>query len=233
LVRITGTSDGGALSCEVAIYVTEPVLSAGDARKYFLVGSAPAPRGFASHSYLLFGEHLDPVAEPDRRAVVGAFLLRIEELSTRDGLGAPGTKNLLMIPVEQEPPPLVYDDPYSDRAIDWLLQNFNYERAQAILGAELASYGKGPYIVSYRDTPDGRQSLVQDMTNAHASAAEFWVDLHIVRSTQEDDWSDTSFELYGTRIVNALSVFAEALPVAIESVGNAASWLVRIVEISR
>jgi hypothetical protein len=71
------------------------------------------------------------------------------------------------------------------------------------------------------------------MTNAHASAAEFWVDLHIVRSTQEDDWSDTSFELYGTRIVNALSVFAEALPVAIESVGNAASWLVRIVEISR
>lgn len=238
-VRIRGSlpsGAGGPIECTVRVYVAEATLSLDETRKYFLVPGEDAPAGFASLSYLLLGGHFDTAAEPDRRAVVRAFLGRIEELSVVDDVGSPGTKNLLMIPVLRAPPPVVSEDPHGDTAVDWVLRNFDYPRAQTILARAVEDYGTGPYIVSTRVVEtDGEavtESLVQDMTGAHRDVAALWVDLHVTRSTEEEDWSSASFSVYATHVLNALSVFSEAVPAAVQSVGNAAGWVVQIAKLN-
>jgi hypothetical protein len=221
----------------VRIFVADATLSLDETRKYFLVTGEPPPEGFASLSYLLLGERLNPTAEPDRRAVVRAFLRRIEELSIVDDVGARRRKNLLMIPVAQAPPPVVHEDPYGDTAVDWVLRNFDYRRAATILETSVQGYGTGPYIVTTRVVQkDGKpvtESLLQDMTGAHGDVAALWVDLHVTRSTEEEDWGSRSFAAYATNVLNALSVFSEAVPAAVQSVGTAAGWIVQIAKLSQ
>jgi len=238
-VRISGSLPSDAnehLSCTVRVYLADATLSLEKTRKYFLLPGEDAPEGFASLSYLLLGGHFDTAREPDRRAVVRAFLGRIEELSVVDDAGSRRTKNLLMIPVEQAPPPVVSEDPQGDTAVDWLLSNFDYGRSQTILARAVGDYGTGPYIVSTRivekDGEPVTESLVQDMTGAHRDVAALWVDLHVTRSTEEEDWSSASFSVYAAHVLNALSVFSEAVPAAVQSVGNAAGWVVQIAKLN-
>lgn len=232
LATATLTHGTETVACTIRLQVVQPTLSTARIRKYFLVGDEAAPPGFGTYSYLLLGERIDPAQHENRKIVVAAFLRMLEELSQSDSRSRDRLVNLTMIPVTSAPPPVVLESPGRDEAWEWLIANFNYRRAQEILDAAAREHGTGPFIVSSRQSPNGEETFVQDLTAAHGAAAERWVRLHVFLTTQERDWNRTEFRSYAVKTINALSVFAEAVPEAIQGVSTAVTWIVQLKALS-
>jgi len=230
IATATLTSETERATCTIRLDVVQPTLSSAQIRKYFLVGDEPVPVGFSTYSYLLLGEKIDPDAHENRKLVIAAFLRMIEELAQSDSRSRDGIRNLTMVPVLSAPPQIVLDDPSNEDAWEWIVANFHYKRAQDLL-KPFGEHGVGPFIVSSRQEPPG--VLLQDLTAAHAGVAEQWVRLHVFLTTQERDWRGTEFREYAVTTANALSVFAEAVPEAIQGVSSAVTWVVQLRALSQ
>jgi hypothetical protein len=143
----------------------------------FLVGNEAEESGFGLYSYLLFSSR--PVSDTEKQrdlAVVRAFVDGMQDVGDLEASGvAKGDLNVTYLLVVGHPPENVPSP-------EWVLSNYNFARAQALLlllGRGGHDVLRGPYVVSGLTplshlTQVPEPHLWQDMSSVSATVAASW-----------------------------------------------------------
>jgi hypothetical protein len=105
---------------------------------------------------------------------------------------------------------------YSDAAVAWLLDHYDYARARQILLRFQGNYRSGPYIVSSLKPLSGELSgdrfLWQDMSHADPSLSHLWMRHFLTQSAKSRFWEPDALRRWGLEFRNAVALAAEELP---------------------
>ena len=223
----TAEIGGGSQSCTLSFVIPQVVLGLADIRSYFLQPKENEPEGFASYSYILLGSHVTKAREPAARETIRAFLTLLNSIGDLKAVTSKHAFNLTMLPVKEAPPEVVFEQPSSDAAVDWVFQKYDYARAQSILKKYSATVKAqtrrdiwtGPYIVSHRNN----DVVVQDLSNVRPNLADRWVELHVTQVTQQGDWKAQNSGSFALRLMTVMNTWAEGVAKTKQVVSG---WLV-------
>ena len=173
----------------------------------FLLAGKPEDGGYGLYSYVLFGEPLNPGNRPLYRAVLEAFL-HIPEVRQFEAENQPRTNlNITYLPLG--------DRPATDATIDWLLDHYDFARAQIIL-AKLIDHPVGPYIVSYKTTlsaassVENDQLLVEDLSRISPDLAFLWVNEFTAQAGRAQYWDKPALRTLLLNLRTQIAVDAQA-----------------------
>ena len=152
-----------------------------------LVGNEPEGQGYGLYSYLLL--EAPPTQKNIRlfQSVLAACLREIPNVERLEKLGSPReTLNVTYIPITEEIPQAPSKRTTKENLrwwSQWVLDHYNYNRAQAILAKIKKNPRRGPYIIStlspvFSTRTDTSPILVQDLSdlpNENTQIAYEWV----------------------------------------------------------
>jgi hypothetical protein len=174
----------------------------------FLKTGEPEGRGYGLYSYVLFGQ---PVSAGNRdlyEAVLSAYLA-IQEIRRLEGAGAERKDlNITYLPVRETPP--------ENPSVGWLLDHYDYARAQIILNVAGDLDSARPYIVSYATplsvgtTVDNKRLLLQDLSGVPADLAFLWVKEFIAQARNPRYWDARAIQQLMLSLRKNIAVFARA-----------------------
>jgi hypothetical protein len=151
----------------------------------FLRAGKPENSGYGLYSYVLFGEPPNAGNRDLYRAILSAFL-SMQEVHRYEEENQPRSSlNVTYLPLQDLPP--------ADAAVDWLLDRYDYARAQIIL-SRLMNRIAGPYIISYSaplsaaSSVDGGRLLVEDLSGVPPDLAFLWMNEFTAQAGRPQYW---------------------------------------------
>jgi hypothetical protein len=200
------------------------------AGRAFLVGAEPEERGYGLYSYVLFG---GPPTTATREAYQQAVASYLEYLPPVESLEANVNRdhlNVTYMPVTVPPPANVADfrpklDDAGERAAAsaWVLEHYDYARAQLLLAAVGRGHGDGPYLVSSlrplsNTEPPPGGVLRQDLSGTPPEFMRSWLHEFLAQAASPADWNATSLSQFVLRLRTAAVSIASAWPDVRDSV---------------
>jgi hypothetical protein len=173
----------------------------------FLLAGKPEDAGYGLYSYVLFGEPVNAANGPLYRAVLDAFL-HIPEVRRFEAEKEPRTNlNITYL--------LLSDRPSTGATVDWLLDHYDFARAQIIL-AKLMDHPLGPYIVSYKSplssasSFENGQLLVEDLSRIPHDLAFLWVNEFTAQAGRAQYWDKPALRTLMLNLRTQVAIDAEA-----------------------
>ncbi len=177
-------------------------------------------KGYGLYSYLLVAV---PPVGPDKERVqkfIQTYLDQILAVKALESYFKSSQLNLTYLPVDSEPPDKV--------TVDWVLDHYDYARAQFLLASFPEKHGSGPFIVSALHPLAGQGTVMghyvfEDLSSVPPSAIQFWIQQFMSQTAQERFWQPNTLDTVALRLRTAISIAAAGLPDARNAV---ASWIV-------
>ncbi len=177
-------------------------------------------KGYGLYSYLLIAA---PPVGPDKDRVqkfIQTYLDQILAVKALESYFKSSQLNLTYLPVDSEPPDKV--------TVDWVLDHYDYARAQFLLASFPEKHGSGPFIVSALHPVGGPGTVTghyvfEDLSSVPPSAIQFWIQQFMSQTAQERFWQPNTLDAVALRLRTAISIAAAGLPDARNAV---ASWIV-------
>jgi Carboxypeptidase regulatory-like domain len=192
----------------------------GETGRDLLVKGKNEVSGYGLYSYVLFAGHPTGESKPRYLAVLKACLDEIASIGGLESSGIPKNKlNVAYIPISNEPPKTVDEN--------WVLDNYDYDRATALLAYLPEKYKRhqGPYLVSHT-TPLAAEStgefLYQDLSVVNERLATAWIKHFLDRASQERFWETNKAEDFALDLRNFV---ADTAPNIENIKAAAASWI--------
>jgi Carboxypeptidase regulatory-like domain len=187
----------------------------------FLVKGSSEVAGYGLYSYILFADPPTDESRPRYLAVIRACRHEMPKIAGLESAGTPKNKlNVAYIPISSKPANADADE-------NWVLDNYDYERAVVLLAYLPKKYQKhqGPYLVSHA-TPLAADSagdfLYQDLSIVNEKLATAWIQHFLDRASQEQFWETNKVDDYALALRNFV---ADTAP-EIENIKSAAaSWI--------
>jgi hypothetical protein len=202
----------------------------------FLIGARAELPDYGLYSYLLFSK--PPTTESRGRyvAALKAFLAHPPAPSWEELLPH-GNLNIFYLLLEDTPPEEIARclrhtcDPVENAIIEWILNHYNYARAQIILRRIGRANRPGPCIATMTAplslpmdvslarpsaAPSGGEAaplvLIQDMSKTQAHLVSDWINLFIAKATGEGSARHQNLQALLLHLRTALDGYAKGLP---------------------
>ena len=186
-------------------------------RDYLRTGK-PEDSGYGLYSYILFGETMNSGNHDLYRAVLDAFM-SIQEVRRyeEDERISRTNLNVTYLPLNDLPP--------SGATVDWLLDHYDYARAQIIL-SKLMDRFTGPYIVSYSAPLSSAASveagriLVEDLSRITPDLAFLWFNEFTTQAGRPQYWDKPALRNLMVNLRTQVAVAAQAFDEVRTANGN-------------
>jgi len=207
-----------------------PVVS----ERAFLVGHEPEAQGYGAYSYLLLASPPTSASRDRYLAVITAYLDFIPRRAEDADYIPESQLNLTYALLTESAPPAVLDmraggqSEGDQQAAQWVLDHYNYARAQAILHILPGAHADGPYIVTALLPLTDRAALSgafmeQDLTHIPPEFAVTWVKIFIGRAAQAG-WPADRLQTATVNLRQALAVAADEWPAVQKSLPKWVKW---------
>ena len=191
----------------------------------WLIGNLPEPAGYGLYSYLLFGSLPSDATRPLDVAVIKASLSKVEPIESELQTFPSAQLNFYLIPILGEPP----SDAQSDNLANWIIDNYNYPRAEKIL-ATLPDRRTGVYILSVLSKPvDPAHALQppylwQDLSNVEPRIAVAWIQYFLDQAAKDKPWEESMGDKLALDLRNNIEQVAVQMQTAIPAMITAIIW---------
>jgi Carboxypeptidase regulatory-like domain len=155
--------------------------------RYFMVGWTNEQAGYGLYSYLLLaGKPVSDDARKLDRAVIGAYLQALPDISAFEGHFPKAQLNITYMLVSRRPPA-------HGPNTDWVLDHYEFPRARVLLNMVPGATQNGPYIIS-SSTPLSHSPalpehyLFQDMSDVPPALAGMWEERFEAQASKPDFW---------------------------------------------
>ena len=214
---------GGSGTCSVEVTVIQARRGPRGKARSFLLKGEPEAQGYGLYSYLLFGSRPTDSSRERYLLVIRALLAGMEDLTNQTYIVPKSRLNLTYFPIETSPPP--------NATPEWLLEHYDYARAQALLRVLPGDLTDGPYIVStlkplsFDSAPP--HYLFQNLTNVPTKPGDligWWVREFLHQAAQEHFWEPRTAQLLALKLRTTVAVLAIALPEVQNAIAGWVSW---------
>jgi len=189
----------------------------------FLLSGASEDAGYGLYSYLLFAQRPNAATLSLYGAVLDAYA-NVSDVSRFEEAGVDREElNVFYLPVRESAP----DKP----DVEWLLEHYDFVRAQIVLRVIEGGDRGGPYIVSYAQpltstTEINRERLlVQDLSGVPADLAFLWVKEFISQARQPQYWNNRALQRFMLSLRKGIAVAATAFVEVRSAHGDVSSFL--------
>lgn len=187
----------------------------------FLLKGQPEKPGYGLYSYILFGARPGPATRERYLRMLAAYV-DIPEVSRLETERAACELNVTYLPLRGE-------SPSPAPSAEWLLENYDYDRARLLLGALKGSHRGGPYIVStYKPLGGVRelsgQFLYQDLSSTPPDIVVLWVKEFLTQVEQERFWEERTVMQCILTLRQSIAAAATGFPQVKESVDSLIAW---------
>jgi hypothetical protein len=221
-IRVRGTADP-ANECSLEVFVlkkgSEDSTLRGEAAWGFLPARVMEVRGYGLYSYLLLGSPPSTGAAREQYlAVIDAYLTTIPHIVPLEVYLKRKQLNIAYLPVRVVPPVREKISPV------WVLERYDYDRAQRVLGVIGGDRREGPYIVSSLQPLPSQAPLsgvgFYDLTGLRPHLAALYVKEFLRQSAQERLWEPRTAQRVGRQLRLTIPVLGDEESAALEGVNR-------------
>lgn len=214
-------------SCNVEVRVVRELTDTVDTRggsretaRAMLTSDQTEPAGYGLYSYVLLGGAPEDAQKDRYKKVLEGVLKMMPALNEIQKYLAPAQLNATFVPVKKAP------DANMDAA--WLLDNYDYARARALLLKAPVSGKTGIYIVSssvpLAATAGNAKFLVQDLSEVPPNLISTWIDVFLNQAAQERYWEASTGANFVLKLRLSLAVISIGTPQVQEALTKWISW---------
>jgi len=218
--------DRAGASAECTVQVTTAAGSRGDREtaRTLLARGKQEESGFGLYSYLLMGSPPDDSNRDRYLSVIKEYLRLSPALADLRKLLDLKQLNANYLPTMTLPGEGVRLTP------EWLLTNYDYARARAILKTVAGSHFRGPYILSTLKPADPRAATAgpmffQDLSSVPLDLVTPWYEVFLNQAAQERFWEAKTGEQFALKMRTIIGVLARGLPDVKSSMASWIQWL--------
>jgi len=197
----------------------------------FLVAGEPEVTGYGLYSYILLSAPLNSGNRDRYEAVISAYL-SMEKVRRLEEAGAKQkTLNITYLPLRDAPP--------ENPSVIWLLEHYNFARAQVILKTIESVDGDGPYIISYDAQLSGipivnsEKLLIQDLSAVPADLVFLWVKEFISQAKKPRYWEARSIHRFMLSLRSNIAVAANAFTAVRSAHADVTSFMESKIKINK
>lgn len=224
---------GGVTDCSIRIVVVArpPPERGRETGRAFLLSRKVEDAGYGLYSYLLLGSR-PTTASRERYLKAIEEYLRFPDIARLVENLPRRTLNTTYLPLQTDLGPEIKqqlaDEHYTEVA-EWVLKQYDYERARVLLQALPGDLRDGPYIVSFLKPPrwDGsppsRPYLYQDQSSVPPHLVSLWAKEFLNQAAQENFSQERTAVQLALKLRTAVGILALALP---DPPKNLAHWIV-------
>lgn len=156
--------------------------------------------------------------------MLSAFLRKVSTAASVEAYLERKYLNVTYIPVKNNPPRTLHRMGLLLQ-VEWILQNYNYDRARVLLAIFTQETSGGPYIYSrqnpvyLRDLQD-THTILQDMAQAPASLCGLWLDKFIKQAAREEFWQEDRLFAFTVSLRTAVANLGSG----VETVSQSMDW---------
>jgi hypothetical protein len=212
--------------CSIRVVVVDKAQrgSGRETGRTFLLKGTSEQSGYGLYSYLLFGLTPDASSRGRYLEAINTYLTIINSLDELTDYVPTSKLNVTYLPIKVAPPP--------SPTATWILDNYDFARARAILDKLPGDYHAGLFLVSgLRPLTDAQTTsdhyLFQDLTTVPSNPPEliaWWVREFLNQAAQERFWNPRNAELLELRLRTTISVMAAGLPEVQKQLSNWIKW---------
>jgi hypothetical protein len=200
-----------------------PDLSARETGFDWLTRGSDELPGFSLYSYFLLGSRPTPSTRPRYLMAIAAFLQRVPTVGTLIEAGfEPEGLNVTYIPV-LEPPPAGFDE-------QWVLDNYDFERARFLLASFAGRHHRGPYIFSVESPLDGPGSpagrhLKQDLSSCSTRLLDAWITVYLDQASRRDFDRPDRMQSFRVGVRDGIARAAEHVQGVTVAIADLTAWI--------
>lgn len=214
---------GGFADCSIRVIVkaqSPPVRGSRETGRAFLSSDQVETSGYGLYSYLLLGSR--PTAATRERYLKSIEeYLKFPDMTRLETFDLPRrTLNITYLPIRMFPDQAVLkrlgDEQYGEVA-EWILKQYDYERARVLLKDLAGAHREGPYIVSVLKPPTWNSSLsrpylFQDQSAVPPHLISAWTKEFLNQAAQEQFWQERTTVQLALKLRTTLGIIATGLP---------------------
>ena len=228
---------GGAVgdcSIRVAVQSQSQLATRGNREtgRTFLLPNEVETNGYGLYSYLLFGAR--PTASSRERYLKAIEeYLKFPDIARLETFNASRRMlNITYLPILAFPGQQILerlgDEQYGEVA-EWLLKQYDYERARVVLRGISGSPRDGPYIVSFLkpptwNGPPSRPYLYQDQSLVPPRLISLWVREFLNQAAQEQFWQERTAAQLALKLRTSVGILATGLPEVPKALNDWITW---------
>jgi hypothetical protein len=234
-VSVSGAK-GVVADCAVRVAVQarpkERLRGTRETGRSFLIPKQGEEKGYGLYSYLLLGSR-PTTASRERYLKTIEEYLRFPDITRFEAFNAPRrTLNITYLPLVTFPGQAILDrlaDEQYREAAEWMLKQYDYERARLLLRGLPGSPREGPYIVSFLKPPDWREPpsrpyLYQDQSSMPPHLASLWMKEFLNQAAQEQFWQERTAAQLALKLRTSLRILATGLPEVRKALDEWIAW---------
>lgn len=180
--------------------------------------------GYGLYSYLLFGS-LPTEANSERyKKAIEAYLWTIPHIIDLESYDIPRNElNITYLPVKETPPE-------QGMSTEWVLTNYDYARARALLRLLPGDHRDGPYIISLMKPLSGVSELTgeylyQDLSHVEPHIVSLWAKDFFNQAAQERFWEERTGKRLALKLRTTVAILAKGLTKVRVAVDNWIAWM--------
>jgi hypothetical protein len=180
--------------------------------------------GYGLYSYLLLGSAPNDSNRERYRRTIAAFLRFIPDIKDLESTQIPlRSLNVAYIPLAEDSSPVALeileakgDSPRIGELADWVLINYDYARARALLNAVPGGpHSSGPYFISTikplsEVSSISEHYLYQNLSSVPPGIIDAWVREFINQASQERFWESRNVAQFALKLRQAIAEFTQA-----------------------
>lgn len=237
--KVSVKQASGAADCSIRIIVVavptgQPLRGDRETGRSFLLPNAAEENGYGLYSYLLLGSR-PTAASRERYLKAIEEYLRFPDITRLENFKPPRrTLNITYLPLQafpsREMEKRMADEHYGEVA-EWVLKQYDFERARVLLKGLPGDLREGPYIVSFlkppkwNGSPQSRPYLYQDQSAVPPHLVSLWAKEFLNQAAQEQFWQDRTAIQLVLKLRTAIGIMAAALPDPKKSLVNWIAWV--------
>ena len=174
--------------------------------------------GYGLYSYLLFGTRPTAGTRDRYLAILRAYLNMMDSVSELEKEFRGSDINITYL--------LVTEQASNDKNdAEWLLNHYDFPRAERLLGVFGESHALGPYLVSTTQSLSqfAEQKkmpvlyLFQNLSTVEPSVAVLWIEEFKKQAAQKEFWNEKTRDMAAIRLRSAIAIGASAIDVTRKS----------------
>jgi hypothetical protein len=184
-------------------------------RRQFLAPTQQEQAGLHLYSYLLLGS--PPSDDVTRQRYLVALRAYLSVSPLPEGIVSDADLNVTFLPVKERP------RTKAETSAEWLLEQYDWERARFFLRRLPGDRLGGPYIFSSRQPLSQvgvlqRDYLDQDLSIVPPELVNAWVREFMLQSAQEQFWNERTGPMLALKVRTIIGVLAAGLPRANQAI---------------
>lgn len=233
-VRVSdGASRIGDCSLRVIVQSQSQLPTRGrETWRSFLVSGEPETKGYGLYSYLLFGSR-PTAASRERYLKAIEEYLKFPDLTRLQTSNLPyRTLNIIYLPIKVRPEPPILDqlaDARYSEVAEWMLKQYDYERARVLLKDLSGTHREGPYFISVLTPPSGNTLsppyLRQDQSSVPPHLVSLWADEFLNQAAQEQFWQERTAAQLVLKLRTSIGILAIGLPEVRKALDDWIAWV--------